>query len=194
MGRISWAAGVALILGACPLAHAPAFAQTAQGVPDTPSARLALAYEVIDLGLPKNMREAMFSKVMDQMTAQMRQATVQNIKTDDAEAIAILDAWLAKWVASSKVRLRTHVPALMDGWAAAYADIYTVQELTDIRAFVSTPSGAAFMQKMQDVLGNPKFAVANQAYMTDMMGQLPAAQAELMAQLTAHFEKKQRGS
>jgi hypothetical protein len=189
MGRNNLAS-LALALIAMPAAIAPVAAQAAQQGAEPAANRLALAREVIDLGVPKATREAMFGKVMDQMMGQMREAALQNVKVQDPKAVAILDAWLAKWAADSKLQLRAHIPALMDGWAAAYADIYTEQELTDIRAFVATPSGATFMQKQQDVIGNPKFAAANQAYMSEVMSRLPAAQAELMATLKAHFEAR----
>jgi hypothetical protein len=153
-------------------------------------ARLSLAREIIDLGVPPATREAMFFKVVDDMTVQMRGAVMQSIKVEDREAIAILDRWLDRWIADSKGLLSSHIPPLMEGWAVAYADIYTERELTDIRAFVRTPSGAAFFQKMQDVLSSPKFAAANQAYMTDIMGRLPAARDELLAEITAYQEKR----
>lgn len=185
-------AGTALALSQA--ASAPAWAQaapTAAASEVSLQTRLALARDIIDLGMPPATREATFFKVVEQMTAQMREASLQTIKVDDPKALAILDRWLDRWVADSKPTLRSHIPALMEGWAAAYADIYTERELADIKAFVATPSGAVFFQRMQDVIGNQKFAVANQAYMNDVMARLPEAQAELMADLQAHLEKTQ---
>lgn len=190
MGRFLAGAGIAcaayVMVGATPvLAQVSGNAET-----QVSSARQALASEIVDLGVPASEREDIFFKTMDQMTVQMREAALQNVDTNDKEVIAILDRWIADWVVQSKATLRGHIPAIMDGWKAAYAEMYTEQELTDIRAFVATPSGAKFFARMQDVMLNPQFAKANQAYMNEIMAKLPGAQAQLMQQLQAHFEKK----
>ena len=164
------------------------------GIPEAPSAeepRLALAREIIELGLPPASREQMFFKTMDQLAGQMRASALQNMQTQDDGAIAILDSWLDQWMADSKAILRSHIPALMEGWAAAYATLFTEQELVDIRAFVASPSGAKFMARQSDILATPEFAAANQQYMNAVMKRLPEAQQQLMQELTAYLSEKQ---
>lgn len=191
MGREIGTARLALaLLGA--VAPSPALAQPAPApvAEGSAQARLALAREIVDLGMPPATREEVFFRVVDQMSSQARDAMMRSFQIDDPDAVAILDRWLDRYNKESLPVLRRHIPALMEGWAAAYADIYSERELTDIRAFIATPSGAAFFRKSQDVLGNPKFAAVNQAYMNEVLGGLPQAQEELVAELKAHFEKQ----
>lgn len=195
MGRTIIAAGLALaVVPAAMPAPLLAQAQVASPASDAGAQiRLALAREIVEISMPPATREATFIKIAEQMSGQMRDAMLRNIEVDDKQAVAILDRWIARWLEDSKPTLRHHIPALMEGWAAAYADIYSERELTDIKAFVATPSGAAFLQKMQDAIANPQFAAANQAYMNDVMARLPEAQAELVAELKAHLAKRKSG-
>ena len=173
----------------------PALAQDA-APSDTPTtsapseAELALAQQIVDNGFPEDMREEMFFATVDQMTAQMREATLKGMGVDDQGAIAVMDAWLAEYIADSKVTLREYIPKLMDGLAKSYATMFTQQELTDIAAFAATPSGQRFMTLSSAVLAEPNFASVNQDYMNEIQSGLPAAMQDLQGRLIEYMTDK----
>jgi len=155
-----------------------------------PADEVAIARQIIDLGFPEERREAMFFATVDQMTMQMRESVLANIEEQDPGAIAILDEWLAEYIADGKTILRSHIPNLMNAWALSYAAIFTKEELEDILAFVSTPSGQKFFERSAAVMAEPNFAAANQAYMNEVNANLPEAQADLTERLMQYFRNK----
>lgn len=193
MGRFQASAGLACAVLLSAIGSQPVQAQTAEAeqvTTDDLELRRAIAGEIVDLGIPNSKREALFYSTVDQMTKQMREAAMKNVDASDKGAVAVLDNWFDDWIAQGKVILQAHIPHIMDGWKNAYADIYSVEELTGIRDFVTTPTGAKFFLRQQDILSNPHFAKANQDYMNEIMGKLPAAQRKLMTDLVEYFEKK----
>lgn len=176
----------------------PAFAQVENeeaveaeaSADESAEVRLALAHEIIDIGMPAEMREQMFFATVDQMTSQMRSAAMKNMDASDPGLVAILDRWLDDWIANGKDILRGHIPSLMNGWAAAYADIFTEAELRDLLDFVQTPTGAKFFRRMPDIMSNPHFAKANQDYIDEIMADLSLAQIELSSELIEYLAEK----
>lgn len=154
--------------------------------------RYALASQIIDIAMPSETREAMFLAVAEQMAMQAQQAALRKIPDIDAGARAIFDQWLAENLERQKVVLRSHLPRIMDAYARSYANIFTVEELTDILAFARTPSGARFLQMSPTVIAEPHFAAANQAYMNDIIAGLPAAQEELRVRLQEYQARTSR--
>ena len=53
----------------------------------------------------------MFFATVDQMTMQMRESVLANIEEQDPGAIAILDEWLAEYIADGKTILRFCIDA-----------------------------------------------------------------------------------
>lgn len=157
---------------------------------ETSATAMALASQIVDLGYPEDNREELFFAAMDQTVSQMRLAVAPSLPSDDAGAIAILDEWIVEYTGESKEVLRKHIPAIMNGMTQAYAKIFTVEELTDILAFVETPSGKKFFELSPAVLGEPSFANANQKYMDETMSMLRPAQEVLMSRLQQYLADK----
>lgn len=149
-----------------------------------------LARQIIDLGFPSDSREELFFASMDQMLLQTREATLKAYDLTDDRAVAILDIWITEYVADSKAVLRSHIPSLMEGMVASYAVMFTSDELADILAFVSTPSGRRFFELSSAIMAEPNFAAANQAYMNEMQAQMPAAMNDLVARLQRYMAEK----
>lgn len=170
--------------------HGAALAQEADdpslGV-EPSAAKLALAREIVDLGFPEETREDVFFASMDQMMIQTQEATLKAYGLEDEGAVAVLDGWIADYIVDSKEVLRSHIPSLVDGMQRSYAAMFTLQELTDIHAFVSTPSGQRFFELSSAVLAEPSFANANQAYMNEVQAQLPAATQDLVGRLQRYL-------
>ncbi len=155
--------------------------------------KLGVARQIIDQGFPVAMREPMFMATMDQMVAQTREATLRAYGLTDEGAVAILDQWSDEYVDSSKVLLRRHIPKLMEAMAASYAAIFTLEELKDILAFASTPSGQRFFQLSPALLAEPNFAAANQVYINDVQAQMPSAIQELVRRLERYKNDREAG-
>ncbi len=152
---------------------------------------LSLASQIVDIGYPEESREALFFGTMDQTVLQMRQAIGPNLPQNDPGAMAIFDSWVLKYTAQSKDVLRKHIPSIMVGMTEAYAKVFTVKELTDILAFVETPSGKKFFELSPAVLGEPSFADANQRYLDESMELLGPAQQELLDDLMEYIEDQE---
>lgn len=169
-----------------------AIAQDA-AAPTQPSepVKLALAREIIAAGFPEEKREGLFFASMDQMMIQTREATLRTYALEDDGAIAVLDEWIGDYVADSKEVLRSHIPALMEGMAASYANMFTRDELDDILAFVATPSGQRFFELSPAILAEPNFAAANQAYMNEVQQGMPAAMQDLVSRLQKYLSEQQ---
>ena len=188
MSKIILAAGLAVAS-----LSAPAFAQdtaaTTVSDPGAEAERLALAREILDLGLPKGQREEMFFSSSRAMAKQMTDAQIARYNLTDKGALAILDAWIETLLSDSKVILEKHIPAIMEGWAHGLAKKFTRSELEDLKAFVATPTGAKFFARQSEIISDPDFAAANQAYLRDILAQGPAAQARLVRELTEYMRQ-----
>jgi len=191
IARTIFTAALAVLLVTSPALGQQATPESeAQSVEQPSATRIALAREIVDNGFPEELREDIFFATVDQMTAQVREASLQGMGIEDQGAIAVMDGWLAEYIADSKLVLRDYIPKLMDGLALSYATIFTEQELTDIAAFVATPSGQRFMVLSSAVLAEPNFASVNQAYMNDIQAGLPAALQDLQGRLIEYAAEK----
>jgi len=192
MHRIIQIVSAALI----PLAGVPSAALAQEGddmVVTTPDpVKLELAREVVNLGFPEEARESVFFAAMDQTVLQMREASLKayGLEGEDPGALAVLDGWIDDYISDSKAVLRSHIPSIMEGMTLSYAAMFTVTELRDIRDFVATPSGQRFFELSSAVMAEPNFAEANQAYMNEVQGSLPAAVEDLRARLGQYFREK----
>lgn len=176
---------------AAPLpAYANASGDSVAPVPENKQSSLDLAGKIVAIGYPEDAREAMFFGSMDQLVVQMRSSLADYMPENDPAAVKIFDDWIVKYTEESKIILRKHIPSIMDGMTTAYADLFTEQELLDILAFVETPTGKQFFDRMPEVVSSASFAKANQAYMDETMASMIPAQRELLDQLRAHQENK----
>lgn len=159
---------------------------------DSEPDRVALAEQIVESAYPVEVREQMFMAVVDQMEAQ----TLQTVKSQmglDADALAVLEHWQAEVSREQRVILRKHIPMLIDAWAKSYATIFSKEELEDILAFVRTDTGKSFMLRSTDLLSEPAFAAANQAYMDEAMAVTFEHMPDLMDDLIAGHEEEQAG-
>ena len=172
---------VALALAAVGVST-PALAQDAVEASD----RVALAEQIIEAGYPREAREQMFMAVADQLEAQALQAVKSQLPDLDPGALAILEQWQSDVSSEQRTILRQHIPALMEAMAQSYAAVFSEAELEDILAFVRTDAGKAFMLKSTDVISQPSFVAANQAYMEEAMAVVMEGVPELTDKLIAY--------
>ncbi|MEO0461731.1 MAG: DUF2059 domain-containing protein [Pseudomonadota bacterium] len=154
----------------------PAAAQDAEQpevapVEQAPSESLTLATQIIDIAYPIETRAATFQGASKQMEAQMLQS-LEGIIADEG-ALAALKQWQEGMSVKTDKITERYIPSIMQALKSAYADIYTEQELRDILAFVSTPSGKSFLQKTNYILSHPAVTAASQSHMNEIMALIP---------------------
>ncbi|RKF18370.1 DUF2059 domain-containing protein [Altericroceibacterium spongiae] len=178
---------MALTAMALPLS---AFAQTEteQQAPAVDSAKMALARQIVDLGFPEGQREEMFFGAIDSMVAQMNQAMADETFANDPQLKAKLEEQKAAMIAEMKTVLSRHIPALMDGWATAYAAEFNEKELRDILAFVSTETGKSFFIRNAMLTERPEFQAATRPYMQDVMESADKWQGVFMKTVLSSME------
>ena len=182
MKPIASCAALALAL----TAPATAFAQAQPPGTDL-SERQALSQEILAISYPVETREAMFAAVVDQLETQMMAAVSDDIKDDGAREI--VSRFQRDLSQEQRAILNRHIPLLMDAWARSYAEVFSAEELRDILAFVETDTGRTFMLRSVEVMSEPHFAAANQAFMNEAMSAAQQRLPELYAELTAYAEK-----
>ena len=166
-------------------------ADSASTIPlDGDPAKVAIARDILDRGMPEERREAMFFALTDQMVAQMLAA--RDISIDDPGANEIVMRHMDEMIADMKVTMSAHIPSLMEAWAHSYANIFTTEELNDILAFVSTPSGARFLQLNPAVIAESNFAAANQAYMDEAVAKIPVYQEAMLEELLDYLASQEQ--
>jgi hypothetical protein len=152
---------------------------------------LAIAREILDLGMPPDTRETVFFGTMEQVMSQLRAAQIKQSTIDDPQVHAIIDRVLNEFKADAQSVLRGYLPQIMEAWAVAYATTFTPQELADIRAFVATPSGQRFFELSPAIASEPNFAAVNQRYIDEIYGLLPALQQEMQEELIEYLSQSE---
>ncbi|MBO6526766.1 hypothetical protein [Erythrobacter sp.] len=176
-----------LVLAALALSPTVVSAQESASI-GTTDVELQLAHEIVAIAYPESEREAMFQGVSEQMEAQLMRSMGPLL--NDPGALAIVEDFQKEVAEDQKPILKRHIPLLMDAWAQGYAEIFSEQELRDILAFVTTKTGSSFMLKSAEVMTNPQFAAANEAYMSEAMAVVFAKMPALVEAMTEYKESQ----
>ncbi|WP_421846286.1 hypothetical protein [Novosphingobium sp.] len=168
----------------------PAPAPAAEKAELDPKA-VALAQEILDIGMPPESRPAMFAGIMGSLRTQIRESMSKIAGTGDAEADAIIGRGIDRMYKQMTERMNTHLPDLYQAMARAYARQFSFEDLTQIRAFVGTPTGQRFFSRSATVMSDPDVMEANKRSMVDIMGLAPQMQKQMIDELVAHIAKKE---
>ncbi|MFB0611350.1 DUF2059 domain-containing protein [Aurantiacibacter poecillastricola] len=177
---------IAIALAATMLAvtgPVPALAQDSTQPAAVSQASLDLAQEILATAYPQEVREPMFLAVADQMEQQVMTSVMQQLGDIPTGARKVINDWQTSVSGEQRDILRRHIPALMEAWAVSYASVFSEAELRDILAFVQTDTGSTFMLKSNDIISDPAFASANQAYLDETMALMQTRMPDLIAAL-----------
>lgn len=177
---------LAALLAAATVVAAPVAAQPAPAPASEDATKMALATRIVALAFPEDQRIAMFSGAMDNIYAQMKPSVDQ---VGDKEAAAITERHINAMRTDIMDDLKANSGGLFDALAKAYARAFTLQQLQDIERFVATPSGAAYVQRSAEILGDPAVAEWNKAYFQRMMAMIETRKLALIDELTDHRVK-----
>ena len=189
--RKLFAASALVVVG---INGAPCLAQsTAVTAAQAEPANLELAQQVVDLAFPPDRRHALLSQMGTTLEAQMRSAQRAVVGgTSDAGEEQIIQRFLDRAHAELDRSISDGAPTLFGALARAYARMFTREELTEIRAFVSTSAGSKYLQRSGDLLTDPDVAQANSAFMTRALSSIGPLEAELRRELTEYRAHNRR--
>lgn len=191
MRRLLAAFAVLLSLGA----PAPSLSQTSAGAvsAEFDPESLAIASQIVDLSFPPATRHAMLMRTTEAAMTQARTAALASLGGElDAGAEQILERYFERVRAVSERLIASESPPLFTALARAYARRFTRSELIEIRGFVSTPTGAKYIQQSSELLSDPDFAQANTAYMTRALEAVGPAMEDLSRELRDYVQSQER--
>ncbi len=165
---------------------APAAAQSSERPADEAAAKHSLAVKIVAAAFPESQRLEILGGMMDALTSQMT-STFDNM--GDKEMQAITEKHLGIMRGDIMADLRANSGGMFDAIAVAYARGFSLQELQDIERFVTTPSGAAYVQRSPKLLNDPAVAEWNTAYFKRVMGIVEVRKRALIEDLSAHMAK-----
>ena len=165
------------ILGALIVVSAPAGA-AAQGAVAAKAtavdpAALALAHQILDIGIPAEKRSQMFASVMDSLIGQTRKATENLGLTNDKDFQVLMDRSSQRMWDQMKPIMNAALPDIFESMAHAYARQFSTDDLTALLAFVKTPDGQHFFERAALILKDPDVQAANQRMVAQLMGKMP---------------------
>ncbi|GAA0739111.1 DUF2059 domain-containing protein [Sphingomonas japonica] len=157
--------------------------------------RLEKAREVVELSLPVDQREALFSSVVTAFIGNMvagiadAEPEFREVLDTEPEVREAFNAFLERQRDLALDDIRATTPEYIQAFSSAYARAFSLKELTDIAAFLRTPSGARFAVASAGLLADPDVG-AWQRQVTEM-GQRRQAEevGQLMKELAPIFER-----
>jgi hypothetical protein len=194
-----------VLLTSAPL---PALAQSAAAPAPVDAARLAIATKVANRLLPDGIYKKLMSGTMDQMMSgmmgQMKEmpmasfAKMVGVSEEEVAALpegtlgemmAIMDPYFEerqKLTMSAVMQemggvMATMEPEMRAGMAEAYARRFNAQQLTELDAFFSTPTGSAYASEQMTLMMDPAIMNRMQAMLPKLMEAMPAIMAKAKA-------------
>lgn len=174
----------ALLIAAVP-AHAESQPSAVSKTSAVDPAALAVAHQILAIGLPVAKREKMFSSVIDSINDQVRKSTANSGFTNDKDFEGILDRSSQRMLEALKPIFNAALPDIFESMARAYAREFSVDDLNALLAFVKTPAGQHFFERGPLILKDPDVQASQQRMMTQAVGKLP----EMMRQTTKEIEE-----
>ena len=180
-------------------ASAPAIAQPAPGAPvtvrvvsatDVNPAALAIAHQILDIGIPVEKRSQMFSSLLDSLNAQVIKSTENLGLTKDKDFQALLTRTQQRMWDQMKPVMSAALPDIFESMARAYAREFSIDDLSALLAFVKTPAGQHFFERAPLILKDPDVQAANQRAMTQFMGKLPEIMRQNKQDIEEYVAKK----
>lgn len=183
---------IAAALTAAPaaLAQTTAVPTVAETTPATDPVALDLARQIINIASPPATRNDQITTMFRTIGTRSMAAVKQRFDFGDPEMQKIFDRHMDRTFNLTTDLIGKHMPAIFDAMAVAYAKRFSVPELRQILAFAQSPTGTKYLQSGFEIAQDPGVVAVQKAMMNDMLGQMPALQAELEKDLKAYQESK----
>ena len=172
----------------------PAFAQTDSYV--APADELSEAMAIMDVMFPAKSREQDMLDTAMTMGNQLAASMMSGPIFEEPGIRAIMDEFIGKMPDIMRPAIAKHLPNMIKSTAIAYTREFTLEELQDLRAFATTPSGERYFSTVQKLLADPAVAQSNQAFFSEInavqQGELEKLQGNVVAYLQANPEVVER--
>jgi hypothetical protein len=180
-------AGLAIVAAACPAT--PGLAQSAP----TASAKLdpealSIANEIVELAYPPERRQALLMGALSAVLAQA-QAAPTGAGPPDPGVEAIFDRFRARAEAAIEPIMAVDSAETFAAFARIYARKFSRDELIQIRAFVSTPAGARFIQQSAETVTDPEMAALDAAHSARVFAAVQPLKDQARQELMEYFTK-----
>ena len=161
-----------MLIGAVALALTPlltdapinpaATGATAADAPLDP-VKVELARDIVAIVLPPDQRDKMMGAMLSAMMNNIVSGTLQGLGVDDKIASepavqSIFQAFVERQKKLALEDIHDALPGLVEAYAHAYARMFTIEDLREIKAFVQTPAGTRYMQRAAGLLSDPDVA------------------------------------
>lgn len=176
-----------LILAPIDSALAQPTASNGAAAPVRADEGLTIAREIIAITFPEPQREQMVRGMMETMMQQVRQASPP--VSQDQGVKVIVDRFSNRMIERIMPLFNRHLPALLDAMAVAYANRFSIEELTVVRDFAQTPAGSRFLSESMDIMGDPAIAAVNQELYRDAAELQQRMTSELIDELARYYEE-----
>lgn len=153
-------------------------------------ARLAAADKLIEATYPADRREQVVASMMKTMIANLTGGMRSNPQIaaafdSDPRVEPIFTRFLARVETDSEARLKAALPGMIEAIRRAYARRFTTDQMTELAAFFSTPTGRAYFEQGQSIMSDPDVAAWQRTMMADAFGKMPEQMRALFAELSA---------
>ena len=111
------------------------------------------------------------------------QAAWANVDADETEA-AVVEDGVDRFFTAIEPAVRKHMPNLTEAYAQAYAREFSVDELTQMIAFASSPVGKHYLSQYVYLEGDPLVLDAHEGMNADMMPVIEDIQKQMCAEKT----------
>lgn len=145
---------------AAPVMAAAQTAPTASPAAALDPARLAAGRALIAVVLPPEQRDRIMESVLTAMlhnlTAGMERGNglAEELRDEPAKR-AVFDRFVERQRTLALADLKAAMPGLIEAYAHAYARLFTVDEMAQIRAFAATPAGKKFILRSPELMSDP---------------------------------------
>ena len=168
---------------------APAPVPVAKATPLDP-ASLAVAQQIITIAFPPEKRSQMYASMMNSIISQARTDVEAKTSTGDKGLDAIVDRSMLRMYDQLQASLQESLPDIFDSFARAYARGFSRDDLQAILAFVKTPAGQRYFQRLPQLLADPDIQAANKRMSEKLLVKLPGLEAQTKQEVEAYVEKK----
>ncbi len=144
----------ALLIGAISVSAQaqPASGPKAEGVNP---ARLAVALQILAIGMPPEKRSQLFGSLVDSLVEQSRKSSESLGLTKDKDFQAVMDRSTQRMWDEMKPIMNAALPDIFENMARAYAREFSIDDLNALLAFVKTPAGQHFFERAPMILRLP---------------------------------------
>ena len=179
----------ALFVVAAPVSAAPQPAPKANPTEVDPRA-LAIAHQILAIGIPAEKRSQMFTSVLDSLSEQVRKSAAGLSPTKDKDFQAILDRSTQRLWDGMKPIMNAALPDIFESMARAYARDFSVDDLNALLAFVKTPAGQHFFERSPLILKDPDVQASQQRMMAQIGEKLPGIMRQDKQDIEDYLAKK----